>query len=144
MLATINSFYLAATTIGSNVNGSEAIVAWFNNQLYHTAPLSLNLVHNAIVRAALGPDHSIRVINNPLPFTLESRQEIVSIEASQNVGFQLASNLSFAMAFVAAFYVLFYIKVNLRYMVSYFYIGNKMSTLFVYISFSIYILNGVQ
>lgn len=104
----INAQYLVATSIG-RTNGTNEIIAWFNNQPFHTAPLALNLVHNAIVRAMVGNDHSIRVINKPLPFTMESR--INFLEAGNNIGFQLASNLGFAMAFVAAFYVMFYIKV---------------------------------
>lgn len=110
-LVNVNSFYLAASTVGTHVNGSDAIVAWFNNQPYHTSPLSLNLIHNAAVRAILGQDHSIRVINHPLPFTVEQRRQILQMDAGSNIGFQLASNLTFAMAFVSAFYVLFYIKV---------------------------------
>lgn len=105
----INSQYLAAISFDS-VNGTESIIAWFNNQPFHTAPLTLNLVHNAIVRAFLGNDHSIRVINKPIPFTINSR--INFLEAGNSLGFQLASNVGFAMAFVAAFYVMFYIKVS--------------------------------
>lgn len=105
----INSQYLAAVSMDT-VNGTESIIAWFNNQPFHTAPLTLNLVHNAIVRAFLGRDHSIRIINKPIPFTINSR--INFLEAGNNLGFQLASNVGFAMAFVAAFYVMFYIKVG--------------------------------
>lgn len=110
---TVDSFYLAAATIATDVNGTNTIIAWFNNQPLHTAPLALNLVHNAALKAILGSDHNIRVINHPLPFTSESKREMLAFEASNNTGFQLATNLTFAMAFVAAFYVLFYIKVRL-------------------------------
>lgn len=109
---TMDSFYLAAATVATNINGTETLIAWFNNQPLHTAPLALNLIHNAAVKAILGSDHSIRVFNHPLPFTSESKREMIAFEASNNTGFQLATNLSFAMAFVAAFYVLFYIKVK--------------------------------
>lgn len=104
----INSQYLAAISFGV-VNGTESIIAWFNNQPFHTAALSLNLVNNAVVRAALGSDHSIRVINKPVPFTIHSQMKM--LEAGNNIGFQLASNVGSAMAFVTAFYVMYYIKV---------------------------------
>lgn len=113
MLATVDAFYLTAATLTAQLNGSEAILAWFNNQPLHTAPLTLNLVHNAVVRSILGSDHSIHIINNPLPFRPDSKRAMLDIEASSNIGFQLATNLTFAMSFVAAFYVLFYIRVNI-------------------------------
>lgn len=110
MLFTVDSFYLTAASITNRLNDTDSILAWFNNQPLHTAPLTLNLVHNAMARAALGSDHSISVINNPLPFTAQTRRVMLAAEGS--LGFQLATNLSFAMSFVAAFYVLFYIKVR--------------------------------
>lgn len=41
----INVRYLAAASVTPG-----KIIAWFNNQGYHTAPLSLNLVHNAMAQ----------------------------------------------------------------------------------------------
>lgn len=41
----VDSQYLAAATISMG-----KITAWLNNQPLHTAPLSLNLVHNAMAR----------------------------------------------------------------------------------------------
>lgn len=103
----INAQYLAAVSMGTSKD-ANAIVVWYNNQPFHTAPLSLNLVQNAIVRAMVDPECSIEVVNKPVPFTITSR--INFLEAGNNIGFQLASNLGFAMAFVAAFYIMFYIK----------------------------------
>lgn len=106
MLVRLNSRYLAGMSVDSN----GTIIGWFNNQPLHTLPLSINLIHNAIVRSKLGNNHSIRVINSPLPFKLESRVDMLL--AGNNIGFQLATNISFAMAFVSAFYAMFYIKVK--------------------------------
>lgn len=44
----INGLYLASATITKGY-----IVAWLNNQLYHTAPLTVGLVDNAIARYVL-------------------------------------------------------------------------------------------
>ena len=41
----INSRYLASATIRN-----ENITAWLNNQPLHTAPLTVNLVHNAMIK----------------------------------------------------------------------------------------------
>lgn len=41
----INSRYLASASFTN-----EKITAWLNNQPLHTAPLTVNLVHNAIVK----------------------------------------------------------------------------------------------
>lgn len=108
LIVRLNAQYLAAATIGKYENGT--LIAWFNGQPLHTAPLSLNLLHNALFRAVLGNDHSIQMANHPLPFTTKSRMEMLA--GGNNLGFQLATNVGFAMAFVSAFYVMFYIKVT--------------------------------
>lgn len=106
MLVRVNSRYLA----GATIRDAMSVVAYFNNQPLHTAPLSLSLVHNAVIRAHLGSDHSITVFNKPLPYTVHSRMKLLQLGGS--MGFQLAVNVGFAMAFVASFYVLSYIKVS--------------------------------
>lgn len=104
--ARVNSRYIAGASITNDTN----ITAWFNNQPYHGAPLTVNLVHNAVIRARLGADYSIHVTNAPLPFATKSRFEM--LQTGGSMGFQLAINTAFAMAFVAAFYMLAYIKVS--------------------------------
>ncbi|XP_037025654.1 ATP-binding cassette sub-family A member 3-like isoform X1 [Bradysia coprophila] len=104
MLVRVNSRYLAGATIRDPLR----IVAHFNNQPYHTAPLSLSLVHNAVLRSHLGVDHSITVFNKPLNYSSHSRMKLLQLGGT--MGFQLAVNVGFAMAFVASFYVLSYIK----------------------------------
>lgn len=87
---------------------NHSFVAWFSNQLFHTAPLSLNVLHNAILRSQFGDDNSIEVSNWPIPFRPESK-----IHLSMNgndMGSQLAKYISFAMAFTTALYVMFYIR----------------------------------
>lgn len=87
------------------------LVAWFNNQLYHAAPISLNLLYNALLNAQLGWDSSpasIHFYNFPLPFRDESYQ------ALEKMGYELGSQMSliipFAMAYVIAIFVIFYIR----------------------------------
>lgn len=100
----VNAQYLVAAEISDN-----QITAWFNNQPYHTAPLTLSLLYTAILRGSgCGSHCSINVINSPIPFTTESR--LLMLQAGNNMGFQLAFNTGFALSFVTAFYILFYIK----------------------------------
>lgn len=108
VLVNLNTEYLAGATMGQFANGT--IIAWFNGEPYHAAPLSMNLVHNAIVRAMFGADHSIQLTNNPLPFNIST--QIAKISDGSNLGSQLATNISLGMAFGTAFFILFYIKVS--------------------------------
>ncbi|XP_063703387.1 phospholipid-transporting ATPase ABCA1-like [Culicoides brevitarsis] len=103
-IARVNKRYM----FGASINKSH-ITAWFNNQPYHTAPISLGLVHNATLMALCENDTcGIDITNKPLPYRLETRFDMM--QAGNNLGFQLAFNVGFAMSFVAAFYVIFYIK----------------------------------
>lgn len=106
LIVRMNAQYLAAASIGKYENGT--LIAWFNGQPLHTAPLSLNLLHNALFRAMIGEEYSVKVTNYPMPFTTKSRMQMLA--GGNNLGFQLATNVGFAMAFVSAFYVMFYIK----------------------------------
>ncbi|XP_037937486.1 ATP-binding cassette sub-family A member 3-like [Teleopsis dalmanni] len=103
IIARINSRYLAAATVDQG-----KITAWLNNQPLHTAPLSLNFVHNALAKATIDPNAAITVTNKPLPYTTQTLLNQLNI--GQNLGMQMATNLCFCMCFVSAFYILFLIK----------------------------------
>lgn len=94
--------------VGVTFNGS-AIMAWFNNQAYHTAPLAINTINNAILKSVSGnASRVINLTNKPLPYTQDSK--IGQLYIGNNAGFNVAFNIGFAMAFVTAMYVVFYIK----------------------------------
>ncbi|KAJ6632964.1 Phospholipid-transporting ATPase ABCA3, partial [Pseudolycoriella hygida] len=103
-LVRVSSKYL----VGATITNADQITAWFNNQPFHAAPLSVSLAHNAVIRAHLGTDHGITVYNEPLPYSVDSR--ITFLHSGGTMGFQIAVNTGFAMAFVASFYVVSYIK----------------------------------
>lgn len=94
--------------IGLSTTNNGSYIAWFNNQLFHTAPLSLNLLHNALLKAKLGEEYSIQVSNWPIPFS--STSKLYLSENGHNMGNQLANYISFAMAFTMALYIMFYIR----------------------------------
>lgn len=94
--------------VGATLDEAEQnFTAWFNNKAYHTAPLSLNLIYNAILRTFCA-NCSLDVVNKPLPYS--SRVRFLRLQAGSNMGFQLAFNTGFAMAFVGAMYIMFNIK----------------------------------
>lgn len=102
-LARVNRRYLYGVTI-SRPN----FTVWYSNQPYHASPISLSLLHNAILRTVAGRDCSISVSNKPLAYRTESR--MMMLQAGNNLGFQLSFNVGFAMAFVASFFIIGYIK----------------------------------
>lgn len=57
--------------IGTTVTNKE-ITGWFNNQGYHTAPLSLNVIYNTLLQTVC-PACRINVWNKPLPYKPESK-----------------------------------------------------------------------
>ncbi|XP_021697249.1 ATP-binding cassette sub-family A member 3 [Aedes aegypti] len=96
-LSEVNVRYMVGATLNDT-----AYTGWFNNKGYHTAPLSLSLIFNAIIGSEC-PTCEITVVNKPLSYELETRDVFDN-------GFQLAFNTSIAMAFVAAFVIQFYIR----------------------------------
>ncbi|XP_050076110.1 phospholipid-transporting ATPase ABCA3-like [Anopheles maculipalpis] len=81
--------------------------AWFNNKAYHTAPLALNVLYNALAQT-ICTNCSLAVTNKPLPYSTHVR--LLRTESGSNLGFQLAFNTGFAMAFVGALYVMYYVR----------------------------------
>lgn len=68
ILPRLNSDYIIGATVDN-----ENITAWFNNRPFHGAPISVNTVNNAILRAVGCTECEINVGNFPLPFTAEAR-----------------------------------------------------------------------
>lgn len=103
ILVRINTKYVAAATFYP-----QNITAWLNNQPLHTAPLTVNLIHNAMARAYLGPEYQISVTNSPLPYRPDSK--FYQLLIGNSLGTQLSSNTCFCMCFVSSMYILFMIK----------------------------------
>jgi hypothetical protein len=45
-MANVNLNFMVGTTF----NDDNSIIVWFNNQAYHTVPLTVNLINNAILK----------------------------------------------------------------------------------------------
>lgn len=63
----INNEYIVAATITK-----DSLTAWFNNQPYHAAPLTVNMLYNAILKAYCS-DCAISVTNYPLPVSFATK-----------------------------------------------------------------------
>lgn len=107
-LQTYNYQYLAAASTFSN----GTILAWFNNQFYHTASLALNLVHNAILRATINPGYSIHVVNEPLDFLVQANATQPDGTNLSLFGITLTFAVGIAMPLVSSSYIMFYIQVS--------------------------------
>lgn len=109
----VNLHSLTGVTFASvpSLNGQqddEKVLAtgWFNNQPYHVPPLTLNLIHNAMLVHRTGdPDYRITVTNHPLPY--DDLSKLNNDASSSSLGFQVGFNISFGMAFLAASFVIF-------------------------------------
>ena len=98
-------------TAGSELNKKVEATGWFNNQGYHTAPLSLNLIHNALLlQRTAGIDNSsyrLSVTNHPLPFDSFMKVEAATQDRDGSIGFKIGNTLVLGMAFLAASFILF-------------------------------------
>lgn len=69
----LNSKYMIGATFpDSNTENHTEIIAWFNNNGYHTAPVTLNLVYNTLLKNVC-LNCSIYVSNKPLPYSNQSK-----------------------------------------------------------------------
>ena len=82
------------------------VTAWYNSQPFHTPPLSLSLIHNALLKYQMNDTtYQLTVTNHPLPYDDGSKLNQAAIGSP--VGFQVAFNIVFGMAFLSASYVIF-------------------------------------
>lgn len=89
---------------GASVFENGTLVAWFNNQAFHSASLALDLLHNAIINTAIGDSYNIKVANAPRNYTKK-------VENTHEVETELALFFDFVMPILSTLYILFYIKV---------------------------------
>lgn len=100
--------YLTAATFPDD----KTIIAWFNNQFYHTAALTLDLVHNAVLKAFSGDDYNIYVQNKPLKFQKQNDTLPDFIKNLDSFGYGFTIMIGIAMTVLSASYISFYIKVS--------------------------------
>ncbi|KAH8303634.1 hypothetical protein KR018_009186, partial [Drosophila ironensis] len=95
--------HLTAATI-TNTN----MTVWLNNKLLHTAPMTLNVLHNAIARHYLGDKAFTGVTNKPLPYSRHTMS--MRMNKATRLGFEVALHVSLTMCPVVSFFAIPIIK----------------------------------
>lgn len=113
---TLNKEHFIATEFKKNSlkygnNDKYTITGYFNNQPYHTPPLALNLITNALLKHYTNSSQSsINIINRPLP---KNFTETLTESSNKNLNsFRIASALNFGLSFLVASFSIFLIKEN--------------------------------
>uniref|UniRef100_A0A4W2DWQ7 ABC transporter domain-containing protein n=1 Tax=Bos indicus x Bos taurus TaxID=30522 RepID=A0A4W2DWQ7_BOBOX len=87
--------YSCIIAFSIEVNGNENTVNfWFNDEAYHSSPLSLAVLDNVIFMSLSGPDASITVVNKPQPLLI--------INIIMMTGTQIALNLYFGVSILVS------------------------------------------
>ncbi|KAK9882104.1 hypothetical protein WA026_018947 [Henosepilachna vigintioctopunctata] len=102
----VRQHYLTGASF--EMNRRPILTAWFNNDAFHTAPISLSMVLNSIYQKETNTSSKINFINHPLPFQLNTQFNRLAV--GDSIGFNIAFNMCFSMTFVSAFFILFYIR----------------------------------
>lgn len=118
-LTKYRSQYLIGASVGHSVENKEILYAWFSNQAYHSAPISINMLHNAAVKVLLeDEDAEVRVINKPFKYI--AKNKTASDEPQHQSGEIFAFGINFtiiliiAMAIYTSLYAMFKVKVHLN------------------------------
>lgn len=106
-LPTVRQNYIVGATFDGSLEAPN-ITGWFNNLPYHSIPLAVGTIYNALLNYHTNST-TITVVNYPLPFSEDSLIPSQSFSVG-NMGFQVAFSLGFSMAFVSAFFIIFYVK----------------------------------
>jgi hypothetical protein len=62
--------YIVGATFGGNET-APTITGWFNNLPYHSIPLAVGTIYNALLKCYTNST-SITVVNHPLPYSEDS------------------------------------------------------------------------
>lgn len=103
--------YRTQYLIGASADINDTIFAWYNNQAYHSADISLNAIHDAIVKANFGHDFVIQVKNEPL---FDQQMQIISKNSKDDdvyFGVLFSLFIGVSLSIYLASYLSFYIKV---------------------------------
>lgn len=77
----VETFYVAAADVSLG-----SILCFWNNKLVHSAPISLNMMHNAFAYHFLGSNSEIRLANHPIEFSNERILDQYRIHSSMKLG----------------------------------------------------------
>lgn len=70
------------------------IIGYFNSQPYHSPPLALNLIFNAILRNST-KNRKFKLLVNNHPMPLLEKEKVKNLLETENEGFHIGFNISF-------------------------------------------------
>lgn len=78
--------YIVGATItpSTSIITPSTIIAWFNNEPYHSPPLALGLALNTVYKTVLGENYEISFSNAPLPYTTDTKVRLKFKKNSKN------------------------------------------------------------
>ncbi|XP_071508675.1 phospholipid-transporting ATPase ABCA3-like [Diadema antillarum] len=103
---------MIAVTLDESIHSNASRVdgvALFQEQPYHTPPMALNALDNALMKYFLNDSYKITTINHPLPRTV-TEQASDQLNAGVATGFAISFNMLFGMSLLASSFVVFIIK----------------------------------
>ncbi|XP_062123822.1 phospholipid-transporting ATPase ABCA3-like [Drosophila sulfurigaster albostrigata] len=77
----VATFYVVAADVSP-----DSILCFWNNKLVHAAPISLNMMHNALAIHLIGPRSEIRLANHPITFSNKLILEQYNIHSGMVLG----------------------------------------------------------
>ncbi|XP_067683948.1 phospholipid-transporting ATPase ABCA3-like [Haliotis asinina] len=98
--------------IGAQFKSSREAISLYNGQPFHSQPISLSFMMNAILKHFTSQDHSITTINSPLPLDAKGTSER-TLGTVAALGFSVAFCIIFGMGFLTSSFVYFLIKERL-------------------------------
>lgn len=95
--------------VGASLN-EDPLVVWFNNQPYHTIPLAINLLFNALLQE-LSINTRLTIVNHPLPELKGGRENMNDSKVQDVVGDVLFLVIfDLAMFIMVAYYAIDAVK----------------------------------
>ena len=70
-LPIVRQEYIVGATFGGNETAPN-VTGWFNNLPYHSVPLAVGTIYNALLNYNTNSSTSITVVNHPLPYSEDS------------------------------------------------------------------------
>ena len=104
--------YMIAASFSSSRDADErgaSLLAYFNNEAYHTPAISLAYIGNAILHHFTDTKHVIEATNHPLPRDVEKKASD-EIQTAGMVALVIAMNVCIGVAFLVSAFVTFIIK----------------------------------
>ncbi|KAL3284218.1 hypothetical protein HHI36_018381 [Cryptolaemus montrouzieri] len=93
--------------VGASFGNDNTAYAWFNNDPYHSVPLSVELLLQQTYKSIMGDKYNINFINYPMPRNMSAEEKVLTTSALGNVN---VISLSLAIAYIGTFYILFNVK----------------------------------